>query len=171
MIRFSKLTSNSLKVLGGGLASLLIALPATAQVNGNQSISQIAESSNSFDVLTSLIKHAGFFGAFDGTNGKEFTIFAPTDDAFGRLPKGTIEALYKPENRDTLYDILAYHMIGGSVTSDQLSSGSVGSKNGLPLQINLGQQVTVNNATVRLADITASNGVIHAIDTVLIPQR
>ena len=171
MTRLSKLTSQWLKAASIGFASLLIALPATAQSSDSQSIAQIAGSSDSFDVLTSLLKHAGFLGAFDGSNGKEFTVFAPTDDAFGRLPAGTIESLYRPENRETLYDVLAYHVIGGSVTSDQLSSGAVDSKNGLPLQVGVGQRVTVNDATVRAADITATNGVIHVIDTVLIPQR
>ncbi len=171
MTLLSKLTSQCLKVAGIGLASLALALPATAQSTSNQSIAQIAGSNDSFDVLVSLLDHAGFLGAFDGSNGKVFTVFAPTDDAFGRLPAGTIESLYKPENRETLYDVLAYHVIGGSVTSDQLSSGAVDSKNGLPLQVNVGQQVTVNSATVRAADITATNGVIHVIDTVLIPQR
>ncbi|MEO0430576.1 MAG: fasciclin domain-containing protein [Cyanobacteria bacterium J06656_5] len=171
MTRLSKLTSQCLKAASIGFVSLLIALPATAQSSDSQSIAQIAGSSDSFDVLTSLLKHAGFLGAFDGSNGKEFTVFAPTDDAFGRLPAGTIESLYRPENRETLYDVLAYHVIGGSVTSDQLSSGAVDSKNGLPLQVGVGQRVTVNDATVRAADITATNGVIHVIDTVLIPQR
>lgn len=171
MAPLSNLFSKCLKAAGIGFASLIIALPATAQSTSDQSITQIAGSNDSFDVLVSLLDHAGFLGAFDGTNGKEFTVFAPTDDAFGRLPAGTIESLYKPENRETLYDVLAYHVIGGSVTSDQLSSGAVDSKNGLPLQVSVGQQVTINDATVRAADITASNGVIHVIDTVLIPQR
>lgn len=171
MTRLSRFISQCLKVAGIGFTSLLIALPATAQSTSDQSIAQIAGSSDSFDVLVSLLEYAGWVGAFDGSNGKEFTVFAPTDDAFGRLPKGTIESLYKPENREILYDVLAYHVIGGSVTSDQLSSGAVDSKNGLPLQVNVGQQVTINDATVRAADITATNGVIHVIDTVLIPQR
>ena len=171
MIRFSKLAQQCFQVAGIGLTGLLIALPATAQSSSNQSIAQIAGANDSFDVLVSLLEHAGWVGAFDGSNGKEFTVFAPTDDAFGRLPEGTIESLYKPENRETLYDVLAYHVIGGSVTSDQLSSGAVDSKNGLPLQVNVSQQVTINDATVRAVDITATNGVIHVIDTVLIPQR
>ena len=171
MTYLSRLFSQCLKVASIGFTSLLIALPATAQGTDDQSISQIAGSSDSFDVLVSLLDHAGWLGAFNGTNGKVFTVFAPTDDAFGRLPEGTIESLYKPENRETLYDVLAYHVIGGSVTSDQLSSGAVDSKNGLPLQVAVGSQVTINDATVRAADITASNGVIHVIDTVLIPQR
>lgn len=170
MTRFSKLTSQCLKVFGIGLASLFVTLPAAAQTS-DQSITQIAGSSDSFDVLVALLNHAGWLGAFDGSNGKEFTVFAPTDDAFGRLPEGTIESLYKPENREYLYDVLAYHVIGGSVTSDQLSSGAVDSKSGIPLQVNVGQAVTINDATVRAADITATNGVIHVIDTVLIPQR
>ncbi|MEM1256327.1 MAG: fasciclin domain-containing protein [Cyanobacteria bacterium P01_H01_bin.21] len=171
MTRLSKLTSQCLKIAGIGFTSLLIALPVTAQSTSSQSITQIAGSNDSFDVLVSLMKHAGILEAFNGTNGKEFTVFAPTDDAFGRLSEGTIESLYRPENREMLLDVLAYHVIGGSVTSDQLSSGAVDSKNGLPLQVSVGQQVTVNSATVRTADITANNGVIHAIDTVLIPQR
>lgn len=169
MKRLSSLVSQCLKLAGIGLTSLFVALPATAQ--DSQSIAQIAGSNDSFDVLTSLLDHAGWLGAFDGSNGKVFTVFAPTDDAFGRLPAGTIESLYRPENREFLYDVLAYHVIGGNVTSDQLSAGAVDSKNGLPLQVGLGSQVTVNDATVRAADITASNGVIHVIDTVLIPQR
>ena len=171
MTRLSKFTWQCLKIVGIGFTSLFIALPVTAQSTSSQSISQIAGSNDSFDVLVSLMDHAGILGAFNGSNGKEFTVFAPTDDAFGRLSEGTIESLYRPENRDMLLDVLAYHVIGGSVTSDQLSSGAVDSKNGLPLQVNVGQQVTVNGATVRTADITATNGVIHVIDTVLIPQR
>lgn len=169
MTRLSSLVSHCLKVVGIGLTSLFVALPAAAQ--DSPSIAEIAGSNDSFDVLTALLDHAGWLGAFDGSNGKEFTVFAPTDDAFGRLPAGTIESLYRPENREFLYDVLAYHVIGGSVTSDQLSSGDVGSKSGIPLQVDVGQQVMINNATVRAADVIASNGVIHVIDTVLIPQR
>lgn len=169
MVRLSKLVSRG---LGIAAASLLLTLPATAQTPGSPSISEIASSNHSFDVLTSLLKQAKLLGAFDGSNGKVFTIFAPTDDAFGRLPKGTIEGLYKPENKELLYDLIAYHVIGGNVTADKLSSGPVKSKaSGLPLQVNVGQMVTINNATVKATNITASNGVIHVIDTVLIPQR
>lgn len=172
MALLSKLTSRCLKAAGIGFASLFMALPITAQSADAQSIAEIASSNDSFDVLTALLKEAGWVGAFDGSNGKEFTVFAPTDAAFGRLPEGTIESLYRPENREMLYDVLAYHVIGGSVTSDQLSSGAVDSKaGGLPLQVEVGQQIMINDATVSAADITATNGVIHVIDMVLIPQR
>ena len=169
--RLSRLISKCSKAAGIGFASLLIALPVTAQSTSNQSITAIANSNDSFDVLSALLSHAGWSGAFDGSNGKEFTVFAPTDQAFGRLPEGAIESLFEPENRELLYDVLAYHIIGGSVTSAQLSAGAVESKNGLPLQVGVDPQVTINNATVVAADITATNGVIHVIDTVLIPQR
>ena len=171
MTLLSKLTSQCLKVASIGFTSLLIALPATAQSAGDQSISEIVESNDSFDVLLSLLDHAGWVGAFDGSNGKTFTVFAPTDAAFALLPEEAVASLYEPENRETLYDVLAYHVVGGNVTSDQLSSGAVDSKNGLPLQVTVGQQVTINDATVSTADIAASNGVIHVIDKVLIPQR
>lgn len=171
MTRLSQLTSKCIKAAGIGFASLLMALPVTAQSTSDQSIADIASSSDSFDVLTSLLEHAGWLGAFDGSNGKEFTVFAPTDEAFARLPEGAVDSLYEPENREVLYDVLAYHVIGGSVTADQLSSGAVDSKNGLPLQVGVDEGVTINGATVLTADITATNGVIHAIDMVLIPVR
>ncbi|MEM1242501.1 MAG: fasciclin domain-containing protein [Cyanobacteria bacterium P01_H01_bin.26] len=172
MALLSKLTSRCLKAAGIGFASLFMALPITAQSADAQSISEIASSNDSFDVLTSLLEEAGWVGAFDGSNGKEFTVFAPTDEAFSLLSEGTLESLYEPENREMLYDIIAYHVIGGSVTSDQLSSGAVESKaGGLPLQVEVGEQITVNGATVSTADIAATNGVIHVIDMVLIPQR
>ncbi|MEO0351332.1 MAG: fasciclin domain-containing protein [Cyanobacteria bacterium P01_A01_bin.15] len=172
MVLLSKLTSRCLKAAGIGFASLFMALPITAQSADAQSIAEIASSNDSFDVLTSLLEQAGWVEAFDGSNGKEFTVFAPTDEAFSRLSEETLESLYEPENREMLYDIIAYHVIGGIVTSDQLSSGAVDSKaGGLPLQVEVGQQITINDATVSTADITATNGVIHVIDMVLIPQR
>ena len=171
MTRLSKLTSQWLKAASIGFASLLIALPATAQGSDSQSIAQIAGSSDSFDVLTSLLKHAGFLGAFDGSNGKEFTVFAPTDDAFGRLPSGTIESLFQPENSELLTTILTYHVVSGSVLSTDLSSGSVDSVAGAPLEIAVGSGVMVNESNVVSADIEASNGVIHVVDQVLLPPQ
>ena len=171
MTRFSRLTSKCIKAASIGLTSVLLALPVTAQGTSDQSIADIASANDSFDVLTSLLEHAGWLGAFDGSNGKEFTVFAPTDEAFARLPEGAVDSLYEPENTEYLYDVLAYHVIGGSVTSDQLAAGAVDSKNGLPLQVGVDPSVTVNNATVLTADIAATNGVIHVIDAVLIPQR
>ena len=172
MTRLFQFTSQCLKVAGIGLTSLFIALPAMAQGTRDQSIAEIAGASDSFDVLTALLDHAGWLGAFDGSNGKEFTVFAPTDDAFGRLPEGTLESLFQPENREMLYSVLAYHVVGGSLTADQLLPGALLTKHsGQTLDVDLGQQVTVNDATVSTADIMASNGIIHVVDTVLIPPQ
>ncbi len=172
--------SRLITIAGVGLTSLFLALPSRAetspqvetiaQASGKPTIAAIASSNRSFDVFTALVSHAGWTGAFDNPS-KSFTVFAPTDDAFGRLPKGTIEQLFKPESRETLYDVLSYHVIGGNVTSGALSNGSVKSKNGLPLEISVGQGVQVNSANVVQADIAASNGVIHVLDKVLIPNR
>jgi uncharacterized surface protein with fasciclin (FAS1) repeats len=132
-------------------------------------IAAIASGSESFNVLTALLKHAELVGILNGED--EFTVFAPTDDAFGRLPAGTIESLFQPENSDLLKTILTYHVVPGSVTSGQLSSGDVGSAAGIPLSVVVGSGVTVNGANVVTADIEASNGVIHVIDAVLLPPQ
>lgn len=135
---------------------------------GNTIVS-IASTNDSFDVLTALLKHAKLVGVLNGET--EFTVFAPTDDAFGRLPQGTIESLYQPENRELLATILTYHVVPGSVRSTQLSSGSVDSVAGIPLDISVGSGVMVNSSNVVTADIEASNGIIHVVDTVLLPPQ
>ncbi|MGK7909993.1 MAG: fasciclin domain-containing protein [Synechococcus sp.] len=172
MMISARATTKFLKFTGVGIASLLVASSLSVRSASAESIAEIASSNDSFKTLASLLEYAGWVGLLDGTNGKEFTVFAPTDEAFEQLPEGTVDSLFEPENKEMLFDILAYHFIGGSVTSDQLSSGAVDSKAmGLPLQVEVGDQVTINDATVSTADITASNGVIHAIDMVLIPER
>ncbi len=135
---------------------------------GNTIVS-IASTNDSFDVLTALLKHAKLVGVLNGET--EFTVFAPTDDAFGRLPEGTIESLYQPENRDLLATILTYHVVPGSVRSTQLSSGAVDSVAGIPLDVAVGSGVTVNSANVVQADIEASNGIIHVVDEVILPPQ
>lgn len=141
----------------------------TKDNHGGNTIVGIASTNDSFDVLTALVKHAKLVGVLNGET--EFTVFAPTDDAFGRLPQGTIESLFQPENRDLLTTILTYHVVPGSVLSTQLSSGSVNSVAGIPLDITVGSGVTVNGANVVAADIEASNGVIHVVDQVLLPPQ
>lgn len=135
---------------------------------GNTIVS-IASTNDSFDVLTALLKHAGLVDVLNGKT--EFTVFAPTDDAFGRLPEGTIESLFQPENKDLLTTILTYHVVSGSVRSTDLSSGSVDSVAGIPLDIAVGSGVMVNDSNVVAADIEASNGVIHVVDAVLLPPQ
>ncbi|MGD1908916.1 MAG: fasciclin domain-containing protein [Leptolyngbyaceae cyanobacterium] len=143
--------------------------PQAKDGHGGETIVSIASTSESFNVLTALLKHAKLVGVLDGHT--EFTVFAPTDDAFGRLPEGTIESLFQPENKDLLATILTYHVVPGSITSDQLVSGDVGSVAGIPLNVAVGSGVTVNGANVVTADIEASNGVIHVVDAVLLPPQ
>ncbi|MEO1296526.1 MAG: fasciclin domain-containing protein [Cyanobacteria bacterium J06636_16] len=82
-----------------------------------------------------------------------------------------MESLFQPENKELLTTILTYHVVAGSVQSTQLSSGSVDSVAGLPLEVAVGSGVTVNSANVVQADITASNGIIHVVDQVLLPPQ
>ena len=167
-----------LVLLGSLLATMFAASPVEAKEaaslqakdgHAGNTIVSIASTNDSFDVLTALLKHAKLVGVLNGET--EFTVFAPTDDAFGRLPQGTIESLYQPENRELLATILTYHVVPGSVRSTDLSSGSVDSVAGIPLEIAVGSGVTVNSSNVVTADIEASNGIIHVVDTVILPPQ
>jgi len=94
---------------------------------------------------------------------------APTDEAFAKLPQGTVDSLLQPENKDQLVTILTYHAVSGAVRSTDLSNGPVQTLNGETVQVDTDNGVTINDATVTLPDIEASNGIIHVIDTVLLP--
>ncbi|HEX8294792.1 MAG TPA: fasciclin domain-containing protein, partial [Chthoniobacteraceae bacterium] len=99
-----------------------------------------------------------------------YTVFAPTDEAFAKLPKGTVEDLLKPENKEKLGKILAYHVVSGKVMAADVKTMMAKSANGAELDIKVkGDNVTVNDAKVLKTDVAASNGVIHVIDTVLLP--
>ncbi|MEM6466356.1 MAG: fasciclin domain-containing protein [Pseudomonadota bacterium] len=100
-----------------------------------------------------------------------FTVFAPTDEAFAALPEGTVDTLLKPENKDQLVAVLTYHVLPGKVMSGDIAGKelSVATVNGEEVDVNATDGVMVDNATVVAADIEASNGVIHVIDTVILP--
>merc|ERR1712085_42377 len=94
----------------------------------------------------------------------------PTDDAFASLPKGLVDCLLKPDNKDTLGDILKYHVVEGKVLSTALTNGMTPTTlNGDDITVDLSDGVKINNSTVTTADVGASNGVIHVIDAVLVP--
>ncbi|MEN9675265.1 MAG: hypothetical protein RIS76_1161 [Verrucomicrobiota bacterium] len=98
-------------------------------------------------------------------------MFAPTDEAFKKLPAGTVENLLKPENKEKLAAVLKYHVVSGKVMAADVKSGMVKTVQGGDLDVKVADgKVTVNNATVVKADVGASNGVIHVIDTVLLPK-
>jgi len=99
-----------------------------------------------------------------------FTVFAPTNEAFAALPKGTLETLLKPENKDKLVKILTYHVVSGDITSAQIQPGPAKTLEGQNLMIKVKDgKVKVNKATVISADVDASNGVIHVVNQVLLP--
>ncbi|WP_392534654.1 fasciclin domain-containing protein [Nostoc sp. C117] len=153
-------------------------LPATQYIvagtpGGTQTGSDIvalAASSNSFTTLTSLLKTAGLAETLQQAG--PYTVFAPTNDAFAALPAATLEQLQQPENREALIKILRYHVVPGALTATQLTNGELTTSEERPVNIQIDRannQVTVNNARVLQADVKASNGIIHAINQVLIP--
>lgn len=136
--------------------------------NQNKSLVAIAESNGSFKTLTQALKAAGLTATLEGKD--NFTIFAPTDAAFSKLPPDAVKDLLKPENKEVLIKILTYHVVPGKVLSTDLKSGEVKSVEGGAINVKVDPAgVKVNEATVTQPDITGSNGVIHAIDQVILP--
>lgn len=122
-----------------------------------------------FNTLVAAVQAADLVETLKGEG--PFTVFAPTDEAFAALPEGTLDDLLKPENKAKLQAILTYHVLPGTVLSTDITNDmSVASVQGEDLQVTLSDDgVAINNAAVISADITASNGVIHVIDSVLLP--
>ena len=129
-----------------------------------------AVSAGSFKTLTAALEAAGLVETLKG-NGP-FTVFAPTDEAFAKLPDGTVKSLLKPENKQKLTSILTYHVVAGNVkAADVIKLSSAKTLNGQSVTIKVVEgKVLINGATVVKADIAATNGTIHVIDTVLMPK-
>jgi uncharacterized surface protein with fasciclin (FAS1) repeats len=139
---------------------------AQSEKQGN-TIVDIAAKNPAFSTLVKALQAAGLVETLSGGN---FTVFAPTNEAFAALPPGTLEKLLLPENRDGLRKILTYHVVLGSVQSTTLKNGQVKTLEGNDVNIAVGDRmVNVNGAKVINADVQASNGIIHVIDQVLIP--
>jgi uncharacterized surface protein with fasciclin (FAS1) repeats len=157
------------KFLGLGLAALL-ASGVVAQT-APKTITDIVISDSNFSTLLAAVGAAGLAPTLSGPG--PFTVFAPTNAAFAKLPKGTVENLLKPENKAMLTSILTYHVVAGKAMSGdvvKLNGKSVKTVNGASVRVMVGGgKVMVNNANVTAVDIAASNGVIHVIDTVLLP--
>ena len=128
-----------------------------------------AAAAGSFTSLVAAVAAAGLVETLKGDG--PFTVFAPTDDAFAKLPAGTVDELLKPENQTKLTEILTYHVVSGKVLSKDVAGKTmqVKSVQGEELSIDATDGVKINDATVTTADIEASNGVIHIIDTVIMP--
>ncbi|MCC5665564.1 fasciclin domain-containing protein [Nostoc sp. CHAB 5784] len=151
-------------------ASQYIVGGTTGGTQTGTDIVSLAASSTSLTTLTSLLKTAGLTDILQQPG--PYTVFAPTDQAFAALPAATLQQLQQPENREALIKILRYHVVPGAVTSSQLSAGELRTSEESPVNIQIDRannQVTVNNAQVIQADVQASNGVIHAINQVLVP--
>ena len=138
-------------------------------VNNDKTIVAIAANTEFLSTLVAAVT-AGDLVDVLGSEGP-FTVFAPTNEAFAALPAGTLESLLKPENKETLVAILKYHVVPGKVMSTDLSDGmKAATANGAELTINIKDgKVMVNGANVTAADISASNGVVHVIDAVILP--
>lgn len=123
-----------------------------------------------FNTLVAAVKAAGLVDTLKGPG--PFTVFAPTDEAFAKLPAGTVESLLKPENKAKLVKILTYHVVPGKVMAqDVVKLNSAKTVEGEEIRIAAGANgVSVNGAHVTKTDVTADNGVIHVIDTVILPQ-
>jgi uncharacterized surface protein with fasciclin (FAS1) repeats len=165
MLRRTFLATAVIGAAALGLSACTEATTSTTQMD----IVETAVADGSFTTLVAAVQAAGLVETLQGPG--PFTVFAPTDDAFAALPEGTVETLLLPENRDQLTAILTYHVIPGAVMSGDIAGQtlSVASVNGAELVIDATDGVRVNNASVIAADVTASNGVIHVIDTVLLP--
>ncbi|MGR3497104.1 fasciclin domain-containing protein [Citreimonas sp.] len=144
-----------------------MATPAFAGSHTMDIVDTAVEAGN-FTTLVAAVEAAGLVDTLKGEG--PFTVFAPTDEAFAALPEGTVDDLLLEENRDQLVSILTYHVVPGAVMSGDLSDGMTAETvEGSEVTISTEGGVMVNDATVTTADIEASNGVIHVIDSVLMP--
>ena len=134
-------------------------------------IVDVAASNPEFSTLVAAVKAAGLVEALKSEG--PLTVFAPTNEAFEKLPAGTLENLLKPENKEMLISILTYHVVPGKVTSKEVAEvNSATSLLGQDIKVKVnGSTVMVDNATVVSVDVDASNGVIHVIDSVIIPSE
>ncbi len=152
------------------LAFSPITFAAHHEEKATQNVVEIAASNPDFSTLVTAVKAAGLAQTLSGTG--PFTVFAPTNAAFAKLPAGTVENLLKPENKDQLVSILTYHVVAAKVTAaDVVKLDTATTVQGGVADITVsGDKVMIDNANVVKTDIMGSNGVIHVIDTVLMPK-
>jgi len=138
--------------------------------NATHDIVDTAVAAGSFTTLVAAVKAAGLVDTLKGAG--PFTVFAPSDDAFAKLPAGTVEDLVKPENKSKLTKILTMHVVPGAIMAKDVTGKSVSPKSveGSELQVDGTNGVVVNGAKVTSADIACTNGIIHVIDTVILPK-
>jgi uncharacterized surface protein with fasciclin (FAS1) repeats len=163
---------NKILTIGALLMSSLIFMPL-AQADGHgmkKDIVDVAVENGSFTTLVAALKAAELVDTLKSKG--PFTVFAPTDEAFAKLPAGTLEMLLLPENKEQLVSILTYHVVAGKVmAADVMKLNSAATVQGQDVMVEtMGGKVMINDATVVIADVKASNGVIHVIDGVMLPK-
>jgi uncharacterized surface protein with fasciclin (FAS1) repeats len=141
----------------------------TARAAADKDIVDTAVAAGQFNTLAKALNAAGLVETLKGPG--PFTVFAPTDEAFAKLPPGTLESLLKKENKDQLTAILTYHVVPGEVmAADAASLKEAKTVNGKTVRVSTSSgKIMINNATVTGADVAASNGVIHVINSVMLP--
>jgi len=161
------------RALLAGIALCFAAAPSLVQAEdakAGKTIVETAVAADGFETLVAAVKAGGLVEALSGEG--PFTVFAPTDEAFAKLPKGTLESLLKPENKDKLVAILKYHVVPGKVMAAdvvKLDEAETLAKKMVEIKVD-GKKVMVNSSQVIKTDIECSNGVIHVINKVLIPE-
>ena len=154
---FNNLSAQKTKMVGG------------AEMYPSKTIVENASQSKDHTTLVAAVKAANLVGTLSSDG--PFTVFAPTDEAFAKLPKGTLESLLKPENKQQLISILTYHVVPGKVMAKDVKSGMVKTASGSSFKLKVSKKgVHVDKAKVVATDVMADNGVIHVIDTVIIPK-
>ena len=156
----------------GTLAAVAVTLaaPRTTVHAETRDVVETAVAAGSFKTLAKALEAAGLVETLKGPG--PFTVFAPTDEAFAKLPAGTVESLLEPQNREKLRRILTYHVVAGKVTAaDVMKLRSAKAVSGDTITVNAqGGIVRVDEARVTTADVAATNGVIHVIDAVILPK-
>jgi uncharacterized surface protein with fasciclin (FAS1) repeats len=163
---------HSLRSLAAGLALAGTMLVSGSPARAADDIVDTAVKAGSFKTLVAGVKAAGLVETLKGKG--PFTVFAPTDEAFAKLPKGTLKSLLKPENKQQLASILTYHVVAGKYDAGRITGAKskrygIKSVQGANIAVDLRSGVKVSGANVTKTDIATSNGVIHVIDTVILP--
>lgn len=144
-------------------------IEAKAAVITPGSLTTVVADSATFSTLTAALKAAELDVTLGGKD--EFTLFAPTDEAFGKLPEGTLDKLLLPENREKLRMLLLYHVVAGKVLAADMASGEVKTVNGEKLEIDVSpDKIEADGTKVFSADVAATNGVMHSLGKVLVPD-
>lgn len=167
-LAFAALIASALFALPVHAGSCAAAKESTAAKPAGDIVA-VASSAGSFNTLVAAVKAAGLAETLQGKG--PFTVFAPTDEAFAKLPAGTVESLLKPENKAQLVSILTYHVVPGKVLAADVTTSQAPTANGQKLSLVVANgTVTAGGSNVIATDVAASNGVIHVVDSVILPQ-